>query len=52
MQFDVSNANVGIIGLGYVGLPLAVEFGKNHQPSVLILTSHVSMSYPQVVIAH
>ncbi|ALR16685.1 Vi polysaccharide biosynthesis UDP-N-acetylglucosamine C-6 dehydrogenase TviB [Vibrio natriegens] len=28
MQFDVSNANVGIIGLGYVGLPLAVEFGK------------------------
>ncbi|MDW2113359.1 Vi polysaccharide biosynthesis UDP-N-acetylglucosamine C-6 dehydrogenase TviB [Vibrio sp. 1731] len=28
MQFDISNANVGIIGLGYVGLPLAVEFGK------------------------
>jgi UDP-N-acetyl-D-galactosamine dehydrogenase len=28
MQFDVSNASVGIIGLGYVGLPLAVEFGK------------------------
>ncbi len=25
---DVSSARVGIIGLGYVGLPLAVEFGK------------------------
>ena len=22
------NINIGIIGLGYVGLPLAVEFGK------------------------
>ena len=22
---------IGIIGLGYVGLPLAVEFGKNYQ---------------------
>jgi UDP-N-acetyl-D-galactosamine dehydrogenase len=21
---------IGIIGLGYVGLPLAVEFGKKH----------------------
>ena len=25
---DISNARVAIIGLGYVGLPLAVEFGK------------------------
>lgn len=33
MQFDVSNAKVGIIGLGYVGLPLAVEFGKK-KPTV------------------
>ena len=23
--------NIGIIGLGYVGLPLAVEFGKKHK---------------------
>ncbi|MDF5669195.1 nucleotide sugar dehydrogenase [Vibrio parahaemolyticus] len=30
MQFDVSSAKVGIIGLGYVGLPLAVEFGKKY----------------------
>jgi UDP-N-acetyl-D-galactosamine dehydrogenase len=28
MMFDIANAKVGIIGLGYVGLPLAVEFGK------------------------
>jgi UDP-N-acetyl-D-glucosamine/UDP-N-acetyl-D-galactosamine dehydrogenase len=25
-----SNKNIAIIGLGYVGLPLAVEFGKQH----------------------
>ncbi|NDC40016.1 MAG: nucleotide sugar dehydrogenase [Chitinophagia bacterium] len=25
---DVSNANIAVIGLGYVGLPLAVEFSK------------------------
>ena len=25
---NLSNANIAIIGLGYVGLPLAVEFGK------------------------
>lgn len=30
MMFEVVNAKVGIIGLGYVGLPLAVEFGKQH----------------------
>ena len=28
MQLSVINAKIGIIGLGYVGLPLAVEFGK------------------------
>jgi UDP-N-acetyl-D-galactosamine dehydrogenase len=28
MQINVSNLAVAIIGLGYVGLPLAVEFGK------------------------
>ncbi|EPR1882565.1 Vi polysaccharide biosynthesis UDP-N-acetylglucosamine C-6 dehydrogenase TviB, partial [Shigella sonnei] len=27
-KFDTLNAKIGIIGLGYVGLPLAVEFGK------------------------
>ncbi|MEL7187615.1 MAG: Vi polysaccharide biosynthesis UDP-N-acetylglucosamine C-6 dehydrogenase TviB, partial [Pseudomonadota bacterium] len=28
MSFDIKNIRIGIIGLGYVGLPLAVEFGK------------------------
>ncbi|HWJ04669.1 MAG TPA: Vi polysaccharide biosynthesis UDP-N-acetylglucosamine C-6 dehydrogenase TviB [Steroidobacteraceae bacterium] len=30
-KFNLRNLNVGIIGLGYVGLPLAVEFGKRFQ---------------------
>ena len=25
---SLSNTKIGVIGLGYVGLPLAVEFGK------------------------
>lgn len=28
---DVADAKIGVIGLGYVGLPLAVEFGKSLQ---------------------
>jgi UDP-N-acetyl-D-galactosamine dehydrogenase len=28
MAFDINNLRVGVVGLGYVGLPLAVEFGK------------------------
>lgn len=32
-MFNVSETRIGIIGLGYVGLPLAVEFGK-HYPTV------------------
>jgi UDP-N-acetyl-D-galactosamine dehydrogenase len=28
MKFTLENASIAIIGLGYVGLPLAVEFGK------------------------
>jgi UDP-N-acetyl-D-galactosamine dehydrogenase len=31
MSFDINNLRIGIIGLGYVGLPLAVEFGKKYQ---------------------
>ena len=27
-MFDLEHARIGLIGLGYVGLPLAVEFGK------------------------
>src|SRR5450759_2205313 len=28
LKFDLTSVRIGIIGLGYVGLPLAVEFGK------------------------
>ena len=28
MRIDLNTASIGIIGLGYVGLPLAVEFGR------------------------
>lgn len=31
MSIELSNCKVGIIGLGYVGLPLAVEFGKKYK---------------------
>jgi len=27
-MFELKNSRIGIVGLGYVGLPLAVEFGK------------------------
>ena len=30
MNFDIKNLRIGVIGLGYVGLPLAVEFGKKY----------------------
>lgn len=30
MSFDINNLRIGVIGLGYVGLPLAVEFGKKY----------------------
>jgi len=29
-MLDLNNTQIGIIGLGYVGLPLAVEFGKQY----------------------
>jgi len=28
MKFDIKNYKIGIIGLGYVGLPMAISFGK------------------------
>ena len=28
-QFSLRDCKLGVIGLGYVGLPLAVEFGKS-----------------------
>ena len=30
MSFDINNLRIGVVGLGYVGLPLAVEFGKQY----------------------
>ena len=30
MKFDINNLRIGVIGLGYVGLPLAVEFGRQY----------------------
>ena len=30
MNFDIKNIRIGVIGLGYVGLPLAVEFGRKY----------------------
>ena len=30
MSFSIDNLRIGVIGLGYVGLPLAVEFGKRY----------------------
>lgn len=29
MRFNIKDLKIGIIGLGYVGLPLAIEFGKH-----------------------
>jgi UDP-N-acetyl-D-glucosamine/UDP-N-acetyl-D-galactosamine dehydrogenase len=30
-QFSLRDCKIGVIGLGYVGLPLAVEFGKSYK---------------------
>jgi UDP-N-acetyl-D-galactosamine dehydrogenase len=30
MKFDIKNIRIGVVGLGYVGLPLAVEFGRKY----------------------
>ncbi len=30
MTFNINNLRIGVIGLGYVGLPLAVEFGNKY----------------------
>src|SRR5690606_17143559 len=30
MPFDIQKIRVGVVGLGYVGLPLAVEFGRQY----------------------
>ncbi|HUD97006.1 MAG TPA: Vi polysaccharide biosynthesis UDP-N-acetylglucosamine C-6 dehydrogenase TviB [Woeseiaceae bacterium] len=30
MTFDIEKIRIGVVGLGYVGLPLAVEFGRKY----------------------
>lgn len=30
MSLDINSLRIGVVGLGYVGLPLAVEFGKKY----------------------
>jgi UDP-N-acetyl-D-galactosamine dehydrogenase len=30
-MFDLAKVKLGVVGLGYVGLPLAVEFGKHYE---------------------
>jgi UDP-N-acetyl-D-glucosamine/UDP-N-acetyl-D-galactosamine dehydrogenase len=32
-MFDIKEAKIAVVGLGYVGLPLAIEFGK-HYPTI------------------
>jgi UDP-N-acetyl-D-galactosamine dehydrogenase len=34
-MFDLAKTKIGIVGLGYVGLPLAVEFGKRYETAGL-----------------
>ncbi len=29
--FNLRKCRIGVVGLGYVGLPLAVEFGKQYE---------------------
>jgi len=43
-SFNLRNCKLGVIGLGYVGLPLAVEFGHHgengdHNVSGMIVTA-------------
>lgn len=38
---QIAKLKIAIIGLGYVGLPLAVEFGKKYPLSVLIFIKNV-----------
>jgi len=43
-MFDFEKVTIGVLGLGYVGLPLAVEFGKQIRTIGLDINHAVSMS--------
>jgi len=45
------NTQICVIGQGYVGLPLAVEFGKHFPTIGLILKKIVLKNYKKVLIA-
>ena len=53
MSFDIQNIKIGVVGLGYVGLPLAVEFGKKYPTEVTPegLASADQLSYTSEVSA-
>jgi len=40
-MMDETNAKIAIIGLGYVGLPLAVEFGKVFETIVFDIKMYI-----------
>ncbi len=44
---DPANTVIGVIGLGYVGLPLAIEFGKKYRTIGLDLKEEVIACYRQ-----
>lgn len=48
----LENVNIAVIGLGYVGLPLAVEFGKKEMLSALIFNKNALMNWQVARITH
>ena len=46
---DIHSSTVAVIGLGYVGLPLAVEFGKQYRTLGLDLSSEKVAAYQRFV---
>lgn len=44
-MFSTTDIRIAVIGLGYVGLPLVVEFGKNFQSWALIFIKRGLMNY-------
>jgi len=46
----MNNKKIAVIGLGYVGLPLAIEFSKKRKVIGLILTRIVLMSLSEELI--
>jgi UDP-N-acetyl-D-galactosamine dehydrogenase len=40
MKFDLENVHIAVVGLGYVGLPLAIEFGKKYDVIGFDINTH------------